>query len=79
MQTTSVYLNHIAPQQLIDTIFHIQTIRPGTQRVIFGVGTDVVELSRIQATYDRFGEHFVRRVLMEQELELFLKCLANTG
>ena len=39
--------------------------------MIFGVGTDVVELSRIQATYDRFGEHFVRRLLMEEELELF--------
>lgn len=39
--------------------------------MIFGVGTDVVELSRIQATYDRFGEHFVRRLLMEEELDLF--------
>jgi len=39
--------------------------------VIFGVGTDIVELSRIQATYDRFGEHFVERLLMPQELELF--------
>jgi holo-[acyl-carrier protein] synthase len=39
--------------------------------VIFGVGTDIVELSRIQATYDRFGEHFVRRILMEKEIELF--------
>ncbi len=39
--------------------------------MIFGVGTDVVELSRIQATYDRFGEHFVRHLLMDEELELF--------
>jgi len=39
--------------------------------VIFGVGTDIVELSRIQATYDRFGEHFVRRILMDEEIELF--------
>jgi holo-[acyl-carrier protein] synthase len=39
--------------------------------VIFGVGTDIVELSRIQSTYDRFGEHFVRRILMEEEIELF--------
>lgn len=39
--------------------------------MIFGVGTDIVELSRIQATYDRFGEHFVERLLMPQELELF--------
>jgi holo-[acyl-carrier protein] synthase len=39
--------------------------------MIFGVGTDIVELSRVQATYDRFGEHFVRRILMREELELF--------
>ena len=39
--------------------------------MIFGVGTDVVELSRIQATYTRFGDHFVRRLLMDEELELF--------
>ena len=41
--------------------------------MIFGVGTDIVEVSRIQATFDRFGEQFVRRLLMEQELELFRK------
>ena len=40
--------------------------------MIFGVGTDIVELSRIQATYDRFGEHFVDRLLMDEERELFL-------
>lgn len=39
--------------------------------MIFGVGTDVVELSRIQSTYDRFGDRFVKRILMEEELELF--------
>jgi len=39
--------------------------------MIFGVGTDIVESSRIKATYDRFGEHFVRRILMGEEIELF--------
>ena len=39
--------------------------------MIVGTGTDLVELSRIQATYERFGEHFVRRILMDEELELF--------
>jgi holo-[acyl-carrier protein] synthase len=39
--------------------------------MIFGVGTDIVELSRIQATYDRFGDHFVDRLLMDEERELF--------
>ena len=41
--------------------------------MIFGVGTDIVELSRIQATYDRFGDHFITRILMPEELELFAK------
>lgn len=39
--------------------------------MIFGVGTDVVEISRIAATYERFGEHFVRRLLLDEELRLF--------
>lgn len=39
--------------------------------MIFGVGTDIVELTRIKATYARFGEHFIRRLLMDEELELF--------
>ena len=41
--------------------------------MIFGVGTDIVELSRIQATYDRFGDHFVDRLLMDEERKLFIK------
>lgn len=39
--------------------------------MIFGVGTDIVELARVQATYDRFGKRFVERLLMPQELQLF--------
>jgi holo-[acyl-carrier protein] synthase len=39
--------------------------------VIFGVGTDLVELVRIQQTYARFGERFVERLLMPEERERF--------
>ncbi len=39
--------------------------------MIFGVGTDVVELSRIEAILERFGEHFVRRLLMDEEIALY--------
>jgi holo-[acyl-carrier protein] synthase len=39
--------------------------------MIFGVGTDIVELSRIQQTYERFGEHFIDRLLMDEERLLF--------
>lgn len=41
--------------------------------MIFGIGTDIVELARVQQTYDRFGERFVDRLLMDEERELFLK------
>lgn len=41
--------------------------------MIYGVGTDIVELARIQETYDRFGEHFVDRLLMDEERALFAK------
>jgi holo-[acyl-carrier protein] synthase len=39
--------------------------------MIFGVGTDIVELSRMQASYERFGERLVKRILMPEEVELF--------
>lgn len=39
--------------------------------MIFGVGIDIVELSRIQSAYERFGEKFARRILMEEEMELY--------
>jgi holo-[acyl-carrier protein] synthase len=39
--------------------------------VIFGIGTDVVRLDRVEATLARFGEHFVQRLLLPVELEQF--------
>jgi holo-[acyl-carrier protein] synthase len=39
--------------------------------VIFGIGTDIVELSRVERTWARFGDDFARRVLMEEEYALF--------
>ena len=41
--------------------------------MIFGIGTDIVEMSRIEATWKRFGEHFATRILMDEEMELFRK------
>ena len=35
--------------------------------MIFGIGTDVVRLDRVEATLARFGEHFVRRLLLPEE------------
>jgi holo-[acyl-carrier protein] synthase len=39
--------------------------------LIFGIGTDVVQLARVEATYARHGEHFVRRLLMAEEEAAF--------
>ncbi len=39
--------------------------------MIFGIGTDVVRIERIAAVYERFGAHFVERLLMPQERAVF--------
>ncbi len=39
--------------------------------MIFGVGTDVVEIGRIHKALERFGERFARRILAEPELARF--------
>src|SRR6185295_19675206 len=39
--------------------------------VIYGVGTDVVEIERIRSALERFGERFARRILCGPELTRF--------
>lgn len=39
--------------------------------MIFGIGTDLVEMSRMESTWERFGELFAKRILMDEEMELF--------
>jgi len=39
--------------------------------MIFGIGTDVVQLERMQRAFDRHGEHLVRRLLLPAEEALF--------
>jgi holo-[acyl-carrier protein] synthase len=39
--------------------------------MIFGVGTDVVEIERIQKALERFGDKFAKRILCEPELRRF--------
>jgi holo-[acyl-carrier protein] synthase len=41
--------------------------------VIYGVGTDVVEIGRIEAALKRHGERFAQRILCPSELERFQK------
>jgi holo-[acyl-carrier protein] synthase len=35
--------------------------------MIFGIGVDMLETDRIERTLERFGEHFVKRLLMPEE------------
>ena len=37
--------------------------------MIFGIGTDVLELARVERVYGKYREHFVRRLLLPEELE----------
>ena len=39
--------------------------------MILGIGTDLVDCRRIEAIYQRFGEHFVKRLLSPSEEKLF--------
>ena len=39
--------------------------------MIYGVGTDVVEIARIEQALSRFGERFAKKILCEPELRRF--------
>ncbi len=39
--------------------------------MIYGVGTDIIEIPRIASALERFGEKFARRILCEPELRRF--------
>lgn len=39
--------------------------------MIVGIGTDLIKLSRIEASYERLGTKFAQRILAPQELEGF--------
>ena len=35
--------------------------------MIVGIGTDITELARIKASYDRFGERLLQKILTDEE------------
>lgn len=39
--------------------------------MVFGVGTDIVQIQRIDDAWNRFGEHFSSRLLLDDEQSLF--------
>ena len=42
--------------------------------MIFGIGTDVVQLARVERSWERFGQHFADRLLLDPERGLFEKA-----
>jgi holo-[acyl-carrier protein] synthase len=39
--------------------------------MIFGIGTDILKLSRIERVYQRYGDRFAQRLLLGEEWSLF--------
>jgi holo-[acyl-carrier protein] synthase len=39
--------------------------------MIYGIGTDIIQISRIEAALQRYGDRFAERILGPQELERF--------
>tara|TARA_R110002072_G_scaffold51389_1_gene137874 strand:- start:65250 stop:65630 length:381 start_codon:yes stop_codon:yes gene_type:complete len=44
--------------------------------MISGVGTDIVQVSRIRKSYERFGDRFARKILAEREMSEFQNAKA---
>lgn len=42
--------------------------------MIFGIGTDILELKRVERAWNRFGDAFARRLLLPEEKELFARA-----
>jgi holo-[acyl-carrier protein] synthase len=42
--------------------------------MILGVGTDIIEVARIQASHEKFGERFLTRILLKNEIAY---CLSH--
>jgi holo-[acyl-carrier protein] synthase len=41
--------------------------------MILGVGIDIIEVERIRASYERFGERFIKRILHPEEIAYCFK------
>ena len=43
-------------------------------QMILGIGIDIIEVARVKASHERFGERFLNRVLLADEIAY---CLSN--
>jgi holo-[acyl-carrier protein] synthase len=46
-------------------------VRPGRGELIYGIGTDICDVTRIDAALRRWGDRFAERVLGAHEIEVF--------
>ena len=44
--------------------------------MILGIGIDIIEVARIQASHERFGERFLNRILLPKEISYCLSYKA---
>lgn len=42
--------------------------------MIAGIGTDIISINRIATILDRYGDHFVKKILGPQELKKYTVC-----
>ena len=42
--------------------------------MILGIGTDIIEVARIQASHEKFGDRFLKRILLPNEIAY---CLSH--
>ena len=47
--------------------------------MIYGIGTDIVEIARIQQSLERFGERFAKRILSVHEFTELMKLNESAG
>ena len=41
--------------------------------MIYGIGTDIVEVARIESSITQFGDDFAKRILAESEMQSYLQ------
>jgi holo-[acyl-carrier protein] synthase len=44
--------------------------------MILGVGIDIIEIERVQKSIDQYGDHFLKKIFTEKELEY---CLSKSN
>ena len=42
--------------------------------MILGIGTDIIEVARIRSSYEKFGERFLTRIILQSEIDY---CLSH--